>query len=90
MTLVSIAARGDLVVPSPRARLEGATNVVVPVDGLTAHDQLPGSPQATREIGLAIAGLGPSCESAGDAVLDAVGGDLIGNFEHALAVTQGS
>ena len=63
--------------------------MIVPVDGLSAHDQLPGSAAATREIGLAIAGLGPSCESAADAVVDAVSGRLVSNFEHALAVTQG-
>ena len=41
---VSIAARGDLVVPVPRSRAPGATQVVVPVDGLHAHDALPGQP----------------------------------------------
>jgi hypothetical protein len=87
---VSIAARGDLVVPSSRSRLSGATNVIVPGDGPTAHDQLPGSTAVTREIGLAIAGLGPSCVSAADAVIDAVGGGVVANFEHALAVTQGA
>ena len=89
VTFVSIAARGDLVVPSPRARLDGATNVIVPVDGLGAHDQLPGSAAATREIGLAIAGLGPSCESAADAVVDAVSGRLVSNFEHAWPSRRG-
>jgi hypothetical protein len=38
---------------------------------------------------LALAGMAPGCETAADAVLNAVGGDLIGNFEHALVVTQG-
>jgi hypothetical protein len=89
LTFVSIAARGDLVVPSTRTRLDGATNVTLPVTGLDAHDQLPGSRSVTREIGLAMAGLGPSCESAGDAMTDAVSGTLVSNFEHALAVTQG-
>ena len=90
VSFVSIAARGDLVVPSPRVHLDGATNVIVPVDGLDAHEQLPGSTASTREIGLAIDGLGPSCESAADAVVDAVNGRLVSNFEHALAVTQGA
>jgi triacylglycerol esterase/lipase EstA (alpha/beta hydrolase family) len=90
VTFVSVAARGDLVVPSPRAHLDGATNVVVPVDGVGAHDQLPGSPAVTREIRLAIAGLGPSCESAADAVFDAVSGRLVSNLQHAVAVTQGA
>lgn len=89
VTILSIAARGDLVVPSTRAHLDGATNIVVAVDGVTAHDQLPGAAVTTREIGLALAGLGPTCQSAADAVIDAVGGGLVSNFEHALAVTQG-
>ncbi|MEY2458726.1 MAG: hypothetical protein QOG30_556, partial [Acidimicrobiaceae bacterium] len=79
-TFLSIAARGDLVVPSPRAHVDGATNVIVAVDGLGAHDQLPGSRAALREIALAIAGLGPSCESAADAVVNAVSGQLVSNF----------
>jgi hypothetical protein len=87
---LSVAARGDLVVPSSRARLAGADNVIVSVAGLAAHDQLPGSAAATREIALAISGLDPSCESAADAVIDATTGDLISNFEHAMAVTQGA
>lgn len=88
--IVSVAARGDLVVPVPRARLEAATNVVVPVDGVAAHDELPRSAEATREIALAIAGAGPTCETAADAVTDAVSGGLVARFEHALAVTQGA
>jgi hypothetical protein len=90
VTFVSIAARGDVVVPAPRARLDRATNVIVPVDGFSAHDHLPGSAVATREIALAIAGLGPSCESAADAFVDAFSGRLVSNFEHVVAVTQGA
>ena len=90
ITFLSIAARGDLVVPSPRANVDGATNVIVAVDGLGAHNELPGSRAALREIALAIAGVGPSCESAADAVVNAVSGRLVSNFEHALAVTQGA
>ncbi len=88
--IVSIAARGDLIVPVPRARLDAATNVVVPVSGVAAHDALPRSAAATREIALAIAGRSPTCESAADAVTDAVSGGLVARFEHALAVTQGA
>jgi hypothetical protein len=87
--VVSIAARGDVVVPSGRSHLAGADNVIVPLEGPGAHTDLPGSAAALREMHLAIAGLASSCETAADAVLDAVGGDLIGNFEHALVVTQG-
>jgi hypothetical protein len=89
ITFVSIAARGDVVVPSTRAHLGGATYVIVPVDGLNDHDALPGSAGATREIALAMAGLGPTCQSAGDAVFDAVSGRLVSNFENLVAVSQG-
>jgi len=88
--MVSIAARGDLVVPVPRAYLEGAANVVVPVDGVSAHDHLPESAATTRELALAIAGQPPTCATAADAVTDAVAGGLVSRFEHALAVLQGA
>jgi pimeloyl-ACP methyl ester carboxylesterase len=86
---VSIAARGDLIVPAPRAHLDGAVNVIVPIASPTAHDELPGSADATREIGLAMNGADPTCETAVDAVLDATSGGLISRVEHTLAVTQG-
>jgi hypothetical protein len=83
----SIAARTDPIVPVPRARLDGATNVVVDVPGLVAdHDRLPGSAVATREIALAVNGLGPTCESLTDAVNDAVVGHTISRAEDAAAV----
>ncbi|HEX2382250.1 MAG TPA: M23 family metallopeptidase [Acidimicrobiales bacterium] len=85
---VSIAAQGDAVVPSPDAHLSGATNVIVPVTGVDAHTELPGSAQVTREISMALAGLPPSCESASDAVLDAVWGDLFRNGERFLTATR--
>ena len=88
--VVSVAARSDLIVPSGRAHLDGASNVIVTAGGVAAHDQLPGSAAAAREIGLAIAGLPPSCETAANAVVDAMTGEVISNFEHALAVTQGA
>jgi hypothetical protein len=83
----SIAARGDPVVPSPRAHLSGATNVIVDVPGTgTDHDHLPGSDAATREIGLAVNGLRPTCQSLGDAVGDALYGAAISRTEDQLAV----
>jgi triacylglycerol esterase/lipase EstA (alpha/beta hydrolase family) len=85
--LVSIAARGDLVVPSPRTRIGGTDPIVVPVDGIHAHDELPGSAAATREIGLALAGMGPTCQGAADAVGDAAIGDLVMNGERLLTAT---
>ena len=82
---VSVAARGDAVVPSPRAHLDGATNVVVDLHGLSAHDKLPGSRAAAREVGLAIAGLGPTCESPVDALFDSTEGTLIQNAQDFVA-----
>jgi len=86
---VSIAAQRDPVVPSPDAHLDGADNVIVPVGGLDAHAALPGSTAATREMALALAGLPPACESASDAVLDAIWGDLLHNGEQFLTATRG-
>ena len=60
----SIAARDDLVVPARHTRLAGAHNVVVaPPGGATEHERLPGSEEARREIGLALAHLPPTCRS---------------------------
>lgn len=77
VTAVSIAARGDLVVPVPRAVLPGGVEVVVPLDGASAHDELPGSAAAARELGLALAGMPPTCQSLRDAVIDQVVGEGI-------------
>jgi hypothetical protein len=85
---LSIAAQADPVVPSPDAHLDGAANVIVPVSGLEVHSDLPGSAAANREMALALAGLPPSCESAADAVLDAVWGDLYHSGERLLTATQ--
>lgn len=61
--MTSIAARGDLVVPSPRTRLAGFTSVVVAIPGLNDHTNLAGSAPATREIALALAGQPPTCRT---------------------------
>lgn len=81
---VSIAARGDLVVPVPRTAARGADQVVVPLSGLHAHDALPGSPEAQRELQLALAGRPPGCQSFGDAVTDQVVGLGISELEDSL------
>jgi hypothetical protein len=78
----SIAASGDYIVPSPRAALDGATNVVVPVVGLHPHDDLPGSEQAAREMALALADQRPTCASIRGALLGAV----VALAEHQVAV----
>lgn len=77
LEVVSIAARGDLVVPVPRTVVPGATHVVVPVDGVGAHDSLPGSPEAHRELALALGGSPPTCVSFAAALLGQVAGEGI-------------
>ena len=59
--VTSIAAAGDVVVPALQSALAGATNVVVPLRGLGAHADLPGSPAAARELALALGDQGPTC-----------------------------
>ncbi|MBW3651764.1 MAG: GPI inositol-deacylase, partial [Actinobacteria bacterium] len=71
--VVSVAARSDLAVPNTQSRLGGATNVVVTPDGRPGfddHSRLPGSPEATREIGLALAGMGATCRGWTDIFRD--------------------
>ncbi len=85
--VVSVAARGDVVVPAPRSHLDGATNVVVAVAGLaTDHDRLPGAPAAAREVALALAGLAPSCEGLLEALADHIGGAAIGAVEELIGL----
>ncbi|MBW3615501.1 MAG: peptidoglycan DD-metalloendopeptidase family protein [Actinobacteria bacterium] len=71
--VVSVAARWDIFVPNTHSRLSGATNVVVtPGDepSVDHHARLPGSAEATREIALALAGLGATCRAATDFLQD--------------------
>jgi hypothetical protein len=81
---VSIAARGDLVVPVPRTVAPGAVEVVVPVTGASAHDELPGSAEAAAELALALAGLPPTCQSLGGALADQLVGEGISLGEDVL------
>jgi hypothetical protein len=82
---VSIAARGDIVVPPGRARVDGATNVVLSVEGLDDHAALPSTPAAAREVALAMAGLPPTCRSLVDGLVDALVGDVVDNVEGVLS-----
>lgn len=84
--ITSIAARADVVVPAPRARLPGATNVVVRVPGLNEHSAVTAAPAATREMVLALAGLPPACESLVDSALDALAGTAIASAEDRLGL----
>lgn len=59
----TVAARGDLTVPALQSALGDATNAIVPLAGPRAHGALPGSPEAHREMALALAGKGPMCRA---------------------------
>ena len=80
--VTTIAARGDLTVPAMQSALGDATNVLVPLDGPGAHDALPGSPEAHRELALALGGQGPTCRDVRFDLVQAlgisVGEDLLG------------
>jgi hypothetical protein len=78
---VSIAARGDAIVPVPRTVAPGMDEVVVPLTGRSAHRDLPGSDGATRALGLALAGLPPPCQSFADALTDQAVGEGISLVE---------
>jgi hypothetical protein len=85
LNFTSVAARGDPVVPSPRAHVDGASNVIVDVPGIGSdHDELPGSAGAHRELALALNGLPPTCKSVVSAVGDAVVGQTISIAERTL------
>jgi hypothetical protein len=75
---VSIGARTDLVVPLPRTVAPGMATATVATGATgTAHADLPGRPEVTRELALVRAGLGPTCTPLGQALSDAVVGDAI-------------
>ena len=72
---VSIAARGDLVVPTPRTLATGFPSAIVDVAGADAHTALPGAPETTRELRLLRAGAPPTCSSSADAAVDLLVGE---------------
>ena len=67
---VTIGGSGDLVVPGSTAGDSAAdASIILPTPmGKEAHSSLPSTPVATREIGLAVARMGPTCQSFGVAV----------------------
>lgn len=82
----SIGARYDLTVPAGRARDEAAANVVVDSGGAAdAHGALTTSPEALREIRLAVAGRPPTCQGVLDAVADLVAPFVVAGAEGAVA-----
>ena len=85
--VTSIGARQDLIVPARHTHLAGAHNVIV--DPATrpwdAHTKLPGSPEAWREVALAIARKPPTCQTLPDMVADAVTTEVITHAEDTLS-----
>jgi len=86
---VTIGGSGDLVVPGSVAIDQGAdASVILPTDiGKEAHGTLPSSPAATREIGLAVAGMGPSCQGLGAATTAFVTAETIRYGESVAGAT---
>jgi len=78
--VTSIAASGDWVVNETDSFIDGATNVLVPLEAdldlLNPHDALPGAADTQREIALAVAGMGPVCR------------DLAGPFALAAGISR--
>ena len=66
----SLGASGDLVVPGTATDDPQAdTHRLIPTDVyLDAHGDLTKMPETTREIRLAIAGLGPTCQTLSEAM----------------------
>jgi hypothetical protein len=78
----SVAGRGDVVVPTPRAHVDGAHNVIVDPPGTGFdHDGLPGSDAAYREVALAVNGLPPRCKSLWAHTADALIGETVSQVE---------
>jgi murein DD-endopeptidase MepM/ murein hydrolase activator NlpD len=89
--LVSIAARGDLVVASPSSEVAGGVSVTVPVSGWRAHSAVVGSDAATAEMSRALAGVPPGCEAWTDVVGDVMAGHAVSFLEgHALTAVLAS
>lgn len=88
--LLSIAARGDVVVAAPQSDVAGATNVTVPVMGWSAHSDVVASDAATDEMRRALADQPPACEGWRDVLADVTVGHGISLLEDqagALAVS---
>lgn len=69
ITLRSIAASSDPMVPAASARWAAAANVVVDLDGPPTpldHSRVTSDPATTRELALAVAGLPPGCVAYAD------------------------
>jgi len=82
--VLTLGARGDLTVPANHTDIPGSFHRVLPIMGPDAHTELPGSAAVTREIGLTLAGLPPTCETLTDRLSDVAVGRSISWGESAL------
>jgi hypothetical protein len=85
LKVTSIGARQDAIVPAGVTHLDGANNVIVSVPGIVhEHSDLPGSPEAQREVALGLAGMKPTCQGLTDALADFAVSDLIRGGEETI------
>lgn len=77
----SIGASGDWIVPALQVGAVGAVNAVVRIDDPRAHDELPGSAAAQREIALALGNRPPTCRDVGP---DLVTSEFIAATENSI------
>jgi hypothetical protein len=90
---ISIAVRGDPIVPNHQSRLAGADNAVISTTGaLNEHAGLPGAGATTDELLRALAGQPPTCRSLVDALADEAIGRQASQVQDGLglALTGGS
>ncbi len=73
----TVGARGDFVVTADKSAVDGHPAAITDAAGPGAHAGLPGSPDTTRELQLALAGLPPACQGLFDAVGDALVPELV-------------
>lgn len=84
---VSLGARGDLTVPAGSTVDAAAVNRTLPLPlRLSTHGALPSSDAATREIALAVSGMGPTCQGLLDVAADVVVADTVARAETAAAL----
>lgn len=85
--LISVAARGDVTVPSPQTKVDGARNVTVPEMGGAAHGDMVASEDTTRELSLALADLPARCIGAWDVFQDEAMGRGMAHAEDAVGAS---
>jgi hypothetical protein len=85
--LVSVAARGDLVVAVPHTTVPGARHVVVALAGRAAHGDLVAAPETTAELARALAGRPPACEDAAEVVGEVLAGHAVSYAQDLAALT---